>query len=196
MLQVVVGRDSTKAKTGLILLELLSILAALVIVLGLMVSLARYVRQTSASDLTKDLLRRLDEAMKQYIDLRNGGLPPALPPLIVPDAQPSLTATAPPRQPNEASLTLRAEANSRATVHLLRQYHVFPDDAFADLSISYYNGSVVRDAWGSAIVFMPQMDPAIGMAAQGWFFFSAGPDRRYTTKTDNVYSYELMGPQR
>ncbi|HTW93917.1 MAG TPA: hypothetical protein VMD30_03920, partial [Tepidisphaeraceae bacterium] len=86
-----------------------------------------------------------------------------------------------------------AERNSAAVVQLLQTNHVFPTAQFANVSIEYFDGAVVRDAWGSPIVFMSKMDPAIGMSAKGWFFFSAGPDRKYMTKSDNLYSYELPG---
>jgi hypothetical protein len=161
---------------------MLASIAGLIIVLGLMVSLTRHVRSASADDLTKDLLRRMDEAMSRYI-ARNNGAPPNLPLFIV-DYGPTLY---------ESALALRAELNNQATVRLLKASHVFPAERFEDLSVSYYDGTTVRDAWGSPIVFMPSMDPAVGMAAKGWFFFSAGPDRKYTTKSDNLYSYELPG---
>jgi hypothetical protein len=79
---------------------------------------------------------------------------------------------------------------------------------FGDLPISLYNGRILADAWGNPIVFMPDQHPAIGMApmrstglsgpttrpsAGGeatFFLFSAGPDGRYLTREDNVYSYE------
>src|SRR4051812_40017207 len=48
------------------LIEMLTTVAALVIVLGLMVSLARDVRHRSADHLTKDILRRLDGLVAQY----------------------------------------------------------------------------------------------------------------------------------
>ena len=48
------------------------------------------------------------------------------------------------------------------------------------------------DAWGRDIVFMPRGHPAIGTALQDRpFFFSAGPDGRYHTLEDNLYSYEI-----
>jgi hypothetical protein len=172
-------RQSRHAYT---LVEMLTTVAGLVILLGMMVGLARHVRATSAEDVTKDLLRRLDEAMGQYIRDRNGGAIPAIP-LFIPQE-----STA-----EQDILTHSAEENSRRVVRLLQTNHALSADPFADLSIAYFDGSVVRDAWGNPIVFMPRMHPAIGMAAKGWFFFSAGPDRKYTTKTDNLYSYELPG---
>src|SRR3954470_17522401 len=48
------------------LIEMLTTVAVLVIVLGLMVSLARDVRTRSAERLTKDLLARLDTLVEQY----------------------------------------------------------------------------------------------------------------------------------
>src|SRR5438270_7231739 len=53
-------------RLGFTLIEMLTTVAVLVIVLGLMVSLARDVRTRSADRLTKDLLRRLDELVRQY----------------------------------------------------------------------------------------------------------------------------------
>src|SRR5436305_6543773 len=53
-------------RRGFTLIEMLTTVAVLVIVLGLMVSLARDVRNRSAERLTKDLLRRLDLLVAQY----------------------------------------------------------------------------------------------------------------------------------
>ena len=52
-----------EARTAFTLLEMLTTVAVLVIVLGLMVSLARHVRERAAVALTKDLIRRLDALM-------------------------------------------------------------------------------------------------------------------------------------
>ena len=47
------------------------------------------------------------------------------------------------------------------------------------------------DAWGSPVVFLPRQHPKIGMSAGDRpFFVSPGPDRRYLTREDNLYSYE------
>jgi hypothetical protein len=65
---------------------MLTTVAALVIVLGLMVSLARDVRNRSADRVTKDLLVRLERLMAQY-QSRNGGAIPqtaAWPPQTLP----------------------------------------------------------------------------------------------------------------
>ena len=164
--------------------EFLITVALLFIVLELMVNLARHVRAASADETTKNLLQRLDEAMALYVR-KNGDLPVGIPPLI--DEGRTQAAG------DEAPLARRARVNNEAVVRLLKSARLFPAGRFEDLSVSYYDGSTVRDAWGNPIVFMPHMDPAVGMAAKGWFFFSAGPDRKYTTKPDNLYSYELPG---
>ena len=53
-------------RAGFTLIEMFATVAVLIIVLGLMVSLARYVRRTAAERLTKDLLVKLDALMAQY----------------------------------------------------------------------------------------------------------------------------------
>jgi len=163
-------------------IDLLTTIAALVILLGIAVSLARYVRASSADDLSKDILRRLDEAMARYVR-QNNGQPPIAPLLIAPD-QTTI---------DEGALDRQALVNNQFVLRLLKSFHVFSEDQFKNLPVSYYDGLTARDAWGSPIVFMPREHAAIGMAAKGWFFFSAGPDREYGTKQDNLYSYELPG---
>src|ERR1700754_4463288 len=59
------------------LIEMLTTVAVLIIVLGLTVSLARYVRERAAVALTKDVLRRLDQLMDQYAQ-RHDGRPPVV----------------------------------------------------------------------------------------------------------------------
>ena len=161
---------------------MLASIGAMVILFGAMISLSRHVRSGSANDATKELLRLLAGAMDRYV-AHNDGRPPSL----------SFVNFSPESSHDPAALARRAEVNNQAVVRLLKQSHVFPADSFEIFSESYYDGATVRDAWGSPIVFMPTMDPAVGMSAKGWFFFSAGPDRNYLTKSDNLYSYEL-GP--
>src|SRR5436853_6587535 len=56
----------SRARKGFTLIEMLTTVAVLIIVLGLMVSLARYVRDASAQAVSKALLRQLDHLMAQY----------------------------------------------------------------------------------------------------------------------------------
>jgi hypothetical protein len=167
-----------RARRAFSVVELLTTLAGLVIVLGLMVSLARHVRLASAELLTKEVLRRLDEAMANYVH-RNGMLPSTIPAFIEDSPEPLV----------EMGLQRAAERNNEAFVRALKSDGLFAG-RFDDLSIAYYDEAHVRDAWGSPIVFMAKMHPAIGMNPRGWFFFSAGPDRQYLTRDDNINSYD------
>ena len=55
-----------RGRRGYTLVEMLTTVAVLIIVMGLMVTLARHVRERAAVALTGDVLRRLDAAMAQY----------------------------------------------------------------------------------------------------------------------------------
>jgi len=167
-------------KPGFTLLEMVTTVAALVILLGLMVSLARRVRNASAVDLTKDLLRRLDVLMSQY-EQHYGRLPD-----VVPLIDPHVAV-----DPDESSIQTRALENNRQVLAALRLEAGTSADAFDRLPSSIYDESALRDAWGSPIVYMSGMHPMIGMAPQNRrFFFSAGPDHLFLTQDDNLYSYE------
>ena len=75
---------------------MLTTVAVLVIVLGLMVSLARHVREREAVALTKDLIRRLDVLMERYADRHAGRMPEVA---AFPPAPPESAADAPASQP-------------------------------------------------------------------------------------------------
>ena len=168
------------------LIEMLTTVAVLVIVLGMMVSLARDVRTRSADRLTKDILRRLDTLVAQYktkalknIPEKDRRLYPIVAPLF--DNDP----------PEENHLRDNAKRNNAELVRALRTQSDLSGGAFSDLSIANYNEVNVLDAWGSPIVYMPHQHPLVGMAGgDSYFFFSAGPDRKYLTRQDNLYSYE------
>lgn len=171
--------NSARSRRAFTLIEMLTTVAALIIVLGLMVSLARYVRNASAVDLTKQLLRQLDELARQYT-ARHGGTMLAVVPFISSDTP-----------LEEKPLLKNAWENNRQFVAALRTDAGLSATAFGGLPEEIYNDSTLRDAWGTPIVFMPSLHPAIGMAPQNKaFFFSAGPDRRFLTQEDNLYSYE------
>jgi prepilin-type N-terminal cleavage/methylation domain-containing protein len=159
------------------LVELLTTLALLVAVLGLMVSLSRHVRSASAQDNTRSLLIQLDLLMDQYVARNDGRLP-------------SVSSLMDAPQAHESVLTLSALRNNQQFLQALQSVLEPSFRSFRDLSITGYDGRYLRDAWGTPVVFMPARHPAIGMSPKGWFFFSAGPDHRYLTREDNVYSYE------
>jgi hypothetical protein len=168
---------------------MLTTVALLIIVLGLMVSLARYVRRRSAEELTRRILVNLHTAMLDYVQQGEGGGQPGAIPGVEPLIDPKDVRT-----PDEAELQRRALINNRQFILFFRTHKGLPNKAFRDLPLSIYDEATVRDAWGTPIVFMPGMHRQIGMApGNEWFFFSAGPDRQYLTRDDNQYSYEALG---
>ena len=206
---------STTRRRGFSLVEMLATVAALVILLGLMVSLARYVRRQASDELTKQLLSQLDALMGQY-EARYHTVPAV--PAFVPGMQRegerggrrvgetnAATQASPPRPvaksplllpaddtlPDEQTLQDNALANNRGFVQALRVEARRRPAAFAALPTSFFEDGSVSDAWGTPIVFMPALHPAVGMALENRpFFLSAGPDRQFRTLEDNVYSYE------
>ena len=151
---------------------MLTTVATLVIVLGLMVSLARDVRNRSADRVTKDLLRKLDKMMADYYDRYDD-----LTPFVKPPITPLIAEGAKPEEP----VLERAAAVNNLDLSRLFRTQADPREP----SPTFY------DAWGHPIVFMRSQHPAIGMAANDNFFFlSPGPDGRFLTREDNLYSYE------
>jgi hypothetical protein len=164
---------------------MLTTVAALVILLGLMVDLARYVRNDSSVKLTKHLLHQLDVLLAQYQQHHGGRLP---------EVTPFTTGEG---MLNEATLRQRALDNNRDIIAALRSEVGIESNTFGGLPESIYNEATLRDAWGSPIIFMPSMQRELGVAPQNRpFFFSAGPDRRYLTQDDNLYSYEESEEQK
>jgi type II secretory pathway pseudopilin PulG len=178
------------------LIEMLTTVAVLIIVLGLMVSLARNVRDRSAHQLTHDLLRQLTQLIDEYREDYGRQLPPVA--SIIP-ARMQI-------RPDETQLADLAKINNEQMVKALRpglarldrSSDAGPGSLLGQLPLAVYDGLTLRDAWGSPIVFMPEQHHLIGMAPKGeqggtHFFFSAGPDRQYLTRDDNLYSYETAG---
>ena len=178
-LSLVIRHSNFRRRSGFTLLEMLTTVAALIIILGLMVSLSNRVRNVAAVELSKDLLRRLDGLMDQY-EARYHQLP-TITPFIDPNNS----------DPREEALQFAARENNRDLMSVLRMDPGASTDAFNGLPEAIYSEVTLRDAWGTPIVYMPALNPAIGMAPQNRrFFFSAGPDRKFLTQEDNLYSYE------
>lgn len=206
--------------SGFTLVEMLATVAALVIVLGLAVSLARYVRRQASDRLTKDLLAQLDVLVRRYEE-RYKALP-VVPAFVGDDSKSQIpnpkSETNPkseisnPKDPNpqsairhpqlepasardplppEADLQRNADLNNRALVAALRVEARRRPHEFEALPPSFESEGTLHDAWGTPVVFMPSMHPAVGMAmADDPFFLSAGPDRQFSTSEDNLFSYE------
>jgi prepilin-type N-terminal cleavage/methylation domain-containing protein len=166
------------SRSAFTLIEMLTTVAVLVIVLGLMVSLARYVRNRSAAGLTRDLLTRLDRTMAQYKQASLDQLPPV---------------GFPPQQVDEPALSRWATAANVQFVRALRGTVDLSGGALAELPIFIYDQRMIRDTWGTPILFMPRQHPQVGLALGDRFFFvSAGPDRQFLTRGDNLYSYDAV----
>lgn len=212
------------ARRGFTLIEMLTVVALLIIVLGLMVSLAWDVRRQSSERVTKDLLVKLNVLMNQYIE-RNGKRLPRVTPFVGnpspgqspaarkagraeprPDERSEQDPAARPADAaigaipfrgsdehlDESALLAAAEFNNRDFVQILRAESAGTlPELFGPLGGTMVDEATLRDAWGTPIVFMPGQHPSIGMALGNRpFFFSAGPDRKFTTLEDNLYSYE------
>jgi type II secretory pathway pseudopilin PulG len=170
---------------GYTMIEMLTTIAVLVIVMGLMTSLARRVRAQSAESVTKNLLRSLDVLMSQYVS-QHHQLPAVAP--FVPEKLDDKESL------DEAMLQMTARQNNRDLLKVLRSQLGASGKPFADQPASIYDDSTLKDAWGTPIVFMPSYHPAVGMApGNHYFFVSAGPDGHFFTRDDNLYSYEAPG---
>lgn len=183
--------DLGVASPAFTLIELLTTVAALAILLGLMVSLARHVRERSQDNLTREILHRMERLLEDY-RARTGGWP-VVSGLVDPDGS----------LPDETVIQQRAIKNNAEIVHALRgELLRLPLNdlnrstgrgALEELPDGVGGETLLRDAWGHPIVYMPRGHAAIGMAeGDRPFFFSPGPDGRYLTRDDNLYSYETL----
>lgn len=167
---------------------MLTTVAALVIVLGLMVSLARYERRRSAENFTReDVLARLDTLLARREIIENKALQEALadPATVTRLIRPSS------HEPEETLLQFNAVRNNNEFVITFKKY--LGPRVFNDIPLSLYNptANTLVDAWGTPIVYMPAGALNVGISPQNRdFFMSAGPDRKFSSVVDNLYSYE------
>ena len=170
------------SRSGFTLIEVLLAVGALIILMGLAVSLAREVRRRSADLVTRDVLSHLDRMMAAYV-ARYGSVP-SVPPLFEGEGVSG----------DAVALARAGRRNNEAVVVALQRAGIGfgTDELLGQLPRNMYDDQSLRDAWGSPIVFFPAMHPAIGMAddARPYFFVSAGADANYLTREDNLYSYE------
>jgi hypothetical protein len=186
---------------------MMTTVAVLIIVLGLMVSLARFVRDRSANTLTREVLADLSFQLDSYLSHNHEQLP-TVTPLIegtgeLPDEETLGRAARKNNQEIVAALKNDARTRLGTTNPTSSARNDRSRDLFGGLPVAIYNNAALHDAWGNPIVFMAGMHPQIGMAPQRHpqvgqapqdapFFFSAGPDQKYETRDDNLYSYESL----
>ena len=178
------GAIIRRSRHALGLIELLTLVAVLVIALALMVGTARHVRAASANELTRKRMLALADAASDAIAR---GVDPTLPTSDIPatDAEARFQQFA-----LRSSLKLDAALTDRG--------NAAPTPA-PGLATAIVAATVGRpeldDAWGRPIALMPRQEPSIGMAPDdGPFLVSAGPDGRFLTLSDNIYSYDLDSP--
>lgn len=159
---------------GYTLVELFLTIGVLVMVLGLAVNLADRLRRTSLDHRARQQLQQLSAAVARFQAAHASQLPAAMPLLDPAEPLPHEPATIDP-----ATLTARAARNA-ADVRL----------ALGWTPATRPTEDPFTDPWGTPIVFMPSQT-AIGMApGDRPFFVSAGPDRQFITRADNLYSYD------
>lgn len=187
-------KSPTAFRAGFTLIELLIAACLLVIILGLAVSLSRHVRAQSARMLTSDLLARMERMLDVFLSEHPLELLDGVVPLMGPERVEGETPSL-----DEGVLLRRAIRNNREWLRLMTE-SVSPEVASSPellgrLSLSVYDPRYpsLRDAWGTPIVFVRRTHPRLGMAPRDApFFLSAGPDRRFLTVADNLYSYEAF----
>lgn len=161
-------------------IELLASIAFLVVFLGMMLSLSRYVRADASDRTTRRVLRQMRDLLDQYVQTYH-----AIPPAAAFDNSKALR--------EETLPDAMADNNGRLVRSLL---HVTVGD-ITDQSTQLLSSGTVRDAWGSPLGYMTTMHHQVGMSSgNSPFLFSAGPDRKYLTRDDNLYSYEVAEPVR
>lgn len=150
--------------------------AFLVILLGLMIQLSRDVRHRSADQLTRQTLRKLQTALDNHPDIQS---------LL----ETRITSIKSFSKTSEGDLKQLAAQNNQVFLSLFKEKGYIQE--FKEFPLSIYDGTSIKDAWGTPIVYWPSGMEGIGMAAQKRsFFISAGPDRSLGTLSDNLLSYE------
>lgn len=156
------SRRRAPGRAGFTLLELLTASAGLIVVLGLVVSLARYVRQNASLSAMREQMLALNAALAAK------GPPPGLPMFA-------------------EGMTAENEARSPEGMRALARQNAEAWSAHFGLS-----ATASFDPWGLPVVLINGAHPNLGMAPRFKpFFLSAGPDNRYFTLVDDLYSYDL-----
>ncbi len=189
-------RPAGACKRGAGLLSLIVLLVAAVVGLMVAVSLARHVRATSSQELTRarilaaahlveDRLSASPDLVSQLQLGRSGagGKPPP-----AGRVQRKGTADAA-SQPGESldELQLRTTAMNNA-----RQLSSARPTPAGSAEVVNTDPAGWRDAWGTPLLVLAGQASQIGVSPEDTpFVVSAGPDRRFLTKLDNLYSYDL-----
>jgi type II secretory pathway pseudopilin PulG len=169
--------------------DVLLTVAIIGLALGFVTSLARNVREEARRDTVSRTFRELDNALTAYLSRHDQ--PPSVERLLPPEVQTLQGWT-----PTPGLIDSRSTDNNRL---MLRALSPFLDDTgvLATLPPVRYDGRRLLDPWGTPYAYIADTTGLLGIAANGRpFFLSAGPDRDFTTRGDNLYSYEdsIFGP--
>ena len=194
---------------GFVLVEILLIAAVLWIAIGLLISLSRHVRSRSAESDTARMLWKAHLALSraQSAQASTDGATGIVSSSTVAEAS-AVGGLPKPLGLDELAIaspkTVRQtlDGHNRVLVHALLQS--MPDDeandprsqvAWARLSRSMFDGQTLRDAWGTPVVLARGDDQRLGLApGRRDYCLSAGPDRNFLTRDDNLYSFEQDQP--
>ncbi|MEM7806712.1 MAG: type II secretion system protein [Planctomycetota bacterium] len=178
--------SSRSSRRGLSTGDVLVVVAIIGLLLGLATSLARQVREQGRLNLVLNVFRDLEAARNAYATQH--GNSPSIPALL-PTGTEQLTEEA----LTPELLLKRAQLNNVA-MHEALASRLEHAGALRLLPPVRHDGERLLDPWGMPIVYDAGGTGLLGTArGDRPFFLSAGPDRDYRTRGDNVYSYEDLG---
>jgi type II secretory pathway pseudopilin PulG len=161
-------------RRGFTLVEVAVMAAGVALLMGVAVSLSHSVRDRSSIELTRNILEQLERSAAAYT--RQHHQPPAVTPLLGVAGD----------ETDEAKVMANAVKNNREALRVM---------AFSgsELPVTVYDPvrKSVRDAWGTPIALVAGKNPRLGLSPDDRpYFVSAGPDRKFLTREDNLYGYE------
>lgn len=171
-----------RTRRGLGLIELLTLVSILMVALALMVGTARHVRSASSTELTRKRMLALADAAGAAIAR---GIDPTLP-VSAPVAGGG-------QEERFQRFALQSSVRLDAAIATRREAKADSARPIANAIAAAAAGRPeLDDAWGRPIALIPRQEPQLGMAPDdGPFLVSAGPDGRFLTLSDNIYSYDL-----
>ncbi len=174
------------SRRGLASADVLVVVAIIGLLLGVATSLARQAREDVRHGRVIDVFRTLEAARLGYADAfgANPDIPAFLPPGTEQLSEEELGLEV---------MTARSVRNNVVAVERLLPY-VVDLDPLRRLPTLRFDGQRLLDPWGQPIVYDAGGTGLLGTARNDSpFFLSAGPDRDYRTRGDNLYSYEHVG---
>ncbi len=166
-------------RRGFTLVEVAVMAAGVALLMGVAVSLSHSVRDRSSVELTRNILDQLERASGAYI--RQHHQPPVITPVLGPAGD----------EVDESVILANALQNNREMLKVMQfTGSELPATVF-DPGTGSSGRKTLRDAWGSPIVLVVGRTQRLGLSPDDRpYFVSAGPDRKFLTREDNLYGYE------